>query len=84
MLHSDKPSNAVATEQGLDRDTVAVHLVMPDLQKVSMACFRLPRSGAPRKFPAEHIQIMCDWARAEALTAPQLRERLQESSSASK
>lgn len=77
MLHSGKPINAVAAEQGLERDTVAAHRdawLAKGVDGLSDA----PRSGAPRKLPAEHIQVMCDWARAEALTAPQLRERLQE------
>ena len=77
MLHSGKPINAVAAEQGIDRDTVAVHRDAW-LAKGVDGLFDAPRSGAPRKLPVEHVQVMCDWARAEALTAAQLRERLQE------
>ena len=76
MLHSGKSINAVAAEQGINRDTVAVHRdawLAKGVDGLSDA----PRSGAPRKLPVQHIQSMCDWARAEALTAPQLRERLQ-------
>lgn len=77
MLHSGKSINAVAAEQDINRDTVAAHRDAW-LAKGVDGLADAPRSGAPRKLPAEHIQAMCDWARAEALTAPQLRERLKE------
>lgn len=77
MLHSGKSINAVAAEQGINRDTVAVHRDTW-LAKGIDGLTDAPRSGAPRKLSAEHAQAMCDWARAEALTAPQLRQRLQE------
>jgi hypothetical protein len=35
-----------------------------------------PLSGAPRKLQAEHVPVLCDWARQQALSAPQLKEKL--------
>lgn len=59
MLHSGKSINAVAAEQGLNRDTVAVHRDAW-LAKGVDGLFDAPRSCAPHKLPAEHIQVMCD------------------------
>jgi|GEM_PF-354174 transposase len=77
LLHSGKPINTVAAEQGLNRDTVAVHRdawLVKGIAGLSDA----PRSGAPRKLQAEHVPVLCDWARQEALSAPQLKEKLRE------
>jgi transposase len=38
----------------------------------------LPRSGAPRKLTAEHVERIVGWARAEPLTAPCLLARHEE------
>ena len=35
----------------------------------------LPRSGAPRKLTAEHVERLVGWAKAEPLTAPALLAR---------
>jgi transposase len=35
-----------------------------------------PRSGAPRKLQAEHIPLLREWARQEALSALQLQDKL--------
>lgn len=75
MQHSGKPLNAVATEQGINR--ITVHRDAWLAKGLDGLC-DAPRSGAPRKLPSKHIQVMFNGARAEALTAPQLRERLQE------
>ncbi len=77
LLHSGKPINTVAAEQGLNRDTVGVHRDAW-LAKGIAGLFDAPRSGAPRKLQAEHAQALCDWARQEALSAPQLQEKLRE------
>ncbi len=75
LLHSGKPMNTVAAEQGLNRDTVAVHRDTW-LAKGIAGLFDAPRCGAPRKLAAEHVPMLCDWARQEALSAPQLRDKL--------
>ena len=67
LLHSGKPINTVATEQGLNRDTVAVHRDTW-LAKGIAGLFDAPRSGAPRKLQAEHVPVLCDWARQQALS----------------
>jgi len=77
MLHSGTSINAVAAEQGLDRDTVAAHRDTW-LAKGVDALVDAPRSGAPRKLQPDLVQALCDWASAEALSAPQLREKLQD------
>jgi len=77
LLHSGKPINAVAEEQGLNRDTVAVHRDTW-LAKGIAGLFDAPRCGAPRKLAAEHVPVLCDWARQEALSAPQLKDKLRE------
>ena len=77
MLHSGKPINTIACEQGIERDTVAAHRDAW-LKNGFAGLVDAPRSGAPRKFPVEHLAVLCEWARAEALTAPQLREKLQQ------
>jgi transposase len=77
MLHSGKSINIVAAEQGIDRDTVTAHRDAW-LSKGIDGLLDAPRSGAPRKLATEHIQLLCDWARSEALSAPQLRARLHE------
>ena len=77
LLHSGKPINTVAAEQGLHRDTVAVHRdtwLAKGIDGLSDA----PRSGAPRKLAAQHVPALCDWAREEALSAPQLKDKLHE------
>ena len=38
----------------------------------------LPKVMALRKLQAEHVPVLCDWARQEALSAPQLKEKLHE------
>ena len=38
----------------------------------------LPRSGAPRKLTAEHVERIAGWAQAEPLTAPCLLVRHEE------
>ena len=38
----------------------------------------LPRSGAPRKLSAEHVERLVGWAQAEPLTAPSLLARHEE------
>ena len=35
----------------------------------------LPRSGAPRKLTAQHVERLVEWAKAEPLTAPDLLAR---------
>jgi transposase len=75
LLHSGKPINTVAVEQGLNRDTVAVHRDTW-LAKGIAGLFDAPRCGAPRKLAAEHVPMLCDWARQEALSAPQLKDKL--------
>jgi transposase len=77
LLHSGKPINTVATEQGLDRDTVGAHRDAW-LAKGIAGLSDAPRSGAPRKLQAEHVPVLCDWARQEALSAAQLKEKLRE------
>ena len=77
LLHSSKPINTVAAEQGLNRDTVGVHRDTW-LAKGIAGLFDAPRSGAPRKLQAEHVPVLCDWAHQEALSAPQLKEKLRE------
>jgi transposase len=77
LLHSGKPINTVALEQGLNRDTVAAHRDTW-LAKGIAGLFDAPRSGAPRKLAAEHVPALCDWARQEALSAPQLKDKLHE------
>lgn len=77
LLHSGKPINTVAAEQGLNRDTVAVHRDTW-LAKGIAGLFDAPRCGAPRKLAAEHVPMLCDWARQEALSAPQLKDKLHE------
>jgi transposase len=75
LLYSGKPINTVAAEQGLHRDTVAVHRDTW-LAKGIAGLFDAPRSGAPRKLQVEHVPVLCDWARQEALSAPQLKDKL--------
>lgn len=77
LLHSGKPINTVAAEQGINRDTVAVHRDTW-LAKGIAGLSDAPRCGAPRKLQAEHVPVLCDWARQEALSAPQLKEKLHE------
>ena len=77
LLHSGKPINTVAAEQGLHRDTVAVHRDAW-LAKGIAGLSDAPRSGVPRKLPVEHVPALCDWARQEALSAPQLKDKLRE------
>ena len=77
LLHSGKPINTVAAEQGLNRDTVAVHRDTW-LAKGIAGLSDAPRCGAPRKLAAEHVPMLCDWARQEALSAPQLKDKLRE------
>ena len=77
LLHSGKPINAVAAEQGLNRDTVAAHQDAW-LDKGITGLPDAPRSGAPRKLQAAHVPVLCDWARQQALSAPRLKEKLRE------
>ena len=77
LLHSGKPINTVAAEQRLHRDKVAVHRDTW-LAKGISGLFDAPRSGAPRKLQVEHVPALCDWARQEALSALQLKEKLRE------
>ena len=77
LLHSGKPINTVATEQGLNRDTVDAYRDAW-LAKGIAGLSDAPRSGAPRKLQAEHVPVLCDWARQEALSAPQLEDKLRE------
>ena len=77
LLHSGKPINTVAGEQGIHRDTVAVHRDAW-LAKGIAGLSDAPRSGAPRKLQPEHVPVLCDWARQEALSAPQLKDKLRE------
>ncbi len=77
LLHSGKPINTVATEQGLNRDTVGVHRDTW-LAKGIAGLFDAPRCGAPRKLAAAYVPMLCDWARQQALSAPQLKDKLHE------
>ena len=62
LLHSGKPMNPAAAEQGLHRDTVAMHRDAW-LAKGIAGLSDAPRSGAPRKLQAEHVPTLCNWAR---------------------